>query len=104
MADVQQPELDKTRSEAVEDLKRTATVDTVHNDEAVRVLANYTGDTEWSDEEEKLLVKKIDRRLLSIVITTYGLQYYDKAMLSQAVSPYRAEKCSPADSHRRSSA
>lgn len=77
--------LEKTRSEAVEDLKKTTTVDTLHNDEGVRVLANYTGDTNWTDAEEKKLVKKIDRRLLSIVVTTYGLQYYDKAMLSQAV-------------------
>lgn len=78
--------VEKSRSEAVEDLKRTATLDTVHQDEAVRVLAHYTGATEWTDAEEKKLVKKIDRRLLSIVVTTYGLQYYDKAMLSQAVS------------------
>lgn len=78
-------EVEKTKTEAIDDLKRTTTVDTLHNDEAVRVLANYTGDTEWSDAEEKKLVKKIDRRLLSIVVTTYGLQYYDKAMLSQAV-------------------
>lgn len=78
--------LEKIKSEAVDDLKRTATIDTLHNDEGVRVLANYTGDTEWDDAEEKKLVKKIDRKLLSIVVTTYGLQYYDKAMLSQAVS------------------
>ena len=66
------------------ELEKSITVDTLHNDEGLRVLANYHGDQEWSAEEEKKLTKKIDRRLLSIVVTTYGLQYYDKAMLGQA--------------------
>lgn len=72
--------------ETLEDLKKTATIDTLHNDEAVKVLAAYGGDQEWSQQEEKKLVRKIDRRLLTILCATYGLQYYDKAMLSQAVS------------------
>ena len=67
-----------------DELEKSITVDTLHNDEGLRVLANYHGDQEWSAEEEKKLTKKIDRRLLSIVVTTYGLQYYDKAMLGQA--------------------
>jgi hypothetical protein len=71
-------------SDNVEDLQKTATIDTLHNDEALKVLATYTGDQEWSQQEEKKLVKKIDRRLLSVLCATYGLQYYDKAMLSQA--------------------
>ena len=75
----------KSSDEKVEELKKTITVDTLHNDEAVKVLANYQGELEWTEPEEKKLIKKIDRRLLSIVVTTYGLQYYDKAMLSQAV-------------------
>ena len=69
----------------VEDLKKTITVDTLHNDEALKVLANYQGEETWTAEEEKKLTRKIDRRLLSILCITYGLQYYDKAMLSQAV-------------------
>lgn len=69
----------------LEELKKTITVDTLHNDEALKVLANYQGEETWSAEEEKKLTKKIDRRLLSILCITYGLQYYDKAMLSQAV-------------------
>ncbi|KIX00588.1 uncharacterized protein Z518_09653 [Rhinocladiella mackenziei CBS 650.93] len=56
-------------------------VDTMHNDEAMKVLANYTGD---EGSEEKRLTKKIDRRLLPILCLTYALQYYDKAMISQA--------------------
>jgi hypothetical protein len=68
------------------DLQKSVTVDTVHNDEAIKVLATYAGDEAWEPREEKKLVRKIDRRLLSILCVTYGLQYYDKAMLSQAVS------------------
>lgn len=85
MESISNAEAEKTREEAIEDLKKTITVDTVHNDEGVKVLANYQGELIWTEQEEKKLVKKIDRRLLSIVVTTYGLQYYDKAMLSQAV-------------------
>lgn len=67
------------------ELQRTITLDTVHHDEAIRVLDAYEGDRTWTEQEEKKLVRKIDRQLLSIVVTTYGLQYYDKAMLAQAV-------------------
>lgn len=61
------------------------TVDTVHNDEALKVFAEYTGEREWSTAEEKRLRRKIDWRLMPVLCITYGLQYYDKAMLSQAV-------------------
>lgn len=60
-------------------------VDTVHQDEAMKVLATYDGDLHWDPQEEKVLVRKIDKRLMPILILTYGLQYYDKAMLAQAV-------------------
>ncbi|CAG9996109.1 unnamed protein product [Clonostachys byssicola] len=60
------------------------TVDTVHTDEAVKVLAAYQGDEAWTDEEEKRLRRKIDWRLMPVLCLTYMLQYYDKAMLSQA--------------------
>lgn len=84
MAD-QAIETDKQNPENVENLTKVTTFDTIHNDEAIRVLGTYEGDREWTEEEEKKLVRKIDRRLLSILCATYGLQYYDKAMLSQAV-------------------
>ena len=74
-----------TTPRTLEELKHTTTIDTVHQDEAVRVLAQYAGDEAWTPEEEKKLVRRIDRKLLSLLIVTYGLQYYDKAMLSQAV-------------------
>jgi len=75
---------------ALDELKKITTVDTVHNDEAVKVLATYAGDPSWTEAEEKKLRRKIDRRLISILCITYGLQYYDKAMLSQAVCKYTA--------------
>ena len=72
---------------AVEDSKpANQNVDTVHQDEALKVLENYAGEKEWTPQEEKKLSRKIDWRLMPVLCMTYGLQYYDKAMLSQAVS------------------
>lgn len=70
--------------QTLEDLKHTRTIDTIHNDEALRILAQYAGDASWTPEEEKKLVRRLDRKLISLLVITYGLQYYDKAMLSQA--------------------
>ncbi|KAJ0331533.1 hypothetical protein COL5a_002195 [Colletotrichum fioriniae] len=72
------------RPEGVAEMKPSAAVDTVHNDEALKVLEGYTGDYEWTEKEEKKLRRKIDWRLMPVLCMTYGLQYYDKAMLSQA--------------------
>jgi hypothetical protein len=83
---VHQERISQPPSTTLEDLENSKTiVDTVHNDEALKVLAQYAGDTSWTEQEEKKLRHKIDRRLLSILCITYGLQYYDKAMLGQAV-------------------
>lgn len=77
---------DAERTASQQDEKNElAPVDTVHGDEAQRVLASYTGDREWSEQEEKKLTRKIDRKLVPMLCITYALQYYDKAMLSQAV-------------------
>ncbi|KPI37123.1 putative transporter [Cyphellophora attinorum] len=65
-------------------VEKVTTVDTLHADEATVVLARHTTESTWTESEEKNLVRKIDRRLLGIMFATYGLQYYDKAMLSQA--------------------
>lgn len=65
--------------------KPKANVDDIRNDAAVNILEQYTGNLEWSDVEEKHLVRKIDRKLMPLMFLTYGLQYYDKSMLSQAV-------------------
>ncbi|OBT73466.1 hypothetical protein VF21_07296 [Pseudogymnoascus sp. 05NY08] len=63
---------------------KTESADTRYNDEAMIVLAQEHGDDAWSPEEEKRLLRKLDWQLLPILCFTYGLQYYDKAMLSQA--------------------
>lgn len=68
-----------------EEAQRMETIDTVHNDEAVKVLATYHGEETWDNTEEKRLRRKIDWKLMPVLCLTYGLQYYDKAMLSQAV-------------------
>lgn len=85
-SDAVHQEVSQAPSTTLDDLAKSKTIDTIHNDEAMKVLANYAGDTSWSEQEEKKLRHKIDRRLLSILCITYGLQYYDKAMLGQAVS------------------
>lgn len=71
------------------EMEKAATVDTVHHDEAIKVLANYNGDGTWTEEEEKKLLRRIDWCLMPILCVTYGLQYYDKAMFSQAVRTFQ---------------
>lgn len=78
-------QLEDGKVDAAGPSKVAGDVDTKHQDEAMRVLGTYTGDTEWSEEEEKKLRRRLDWRLLPVLCATYGLQYYDKAMLSQAV-------------------
>ncbi|CAI7667254.1 unnamed protein product [Penicillium pancosmium] len=74
----------KSSSSDLPEIEKSATLDTVHNDEAIKVLANYTGDEVWTNEEEKKVLRRIDWKLMPILCVTYGLQYYDKAMFSQA--------------------
>lgn len=81
--DVEPATSQKLEAEQVNALK---TIDTVHQDEALKVLSQYAGDQTWTPQEEKKLTRKIDRKLITLLCITYGLQYYDKAMLSQAVS------------------
>lgn len=75
---VQQQEHAPPAPAEVPALKSSFTVDTVHHDEAMKVLANYDGPDTWDEAEEKKLRRKIDRRLLPILCITYALQYYDK--------------------------
>lgn len=63
-----------TSEKAPEDLKKHVTVDTIHQDEAMKVLATYDGPEEWDEAEEKRVTRKIDKRLLPILMATYGLQ------------------------------
>ncbi|PGH19176.1 hypothetical protein AJ80_04145 [Polytolypa hystricis UAMH7299] len=60
----------------VDDLEKKATVDTVHHDEALKVLPNYTGDETWAEKEEKHLLRKFDRRLLPLLYLTCGLHVW----------------------------
>lgn len=55
-------------------LSKHDVIDTVHNDEAMKVLAMNTGSDTWEASEEKKLIRKIDRKLLSLLCLTYGLQ------------------------------
>lgn len=91
MADVEKAheihtENSRTPENERDDAHKITPVDTVHQDEAMKVLAGYTGEETWTEEEEKQVRRKIDLRLMPVLCMTYGLQYYDKAMLSQAVS------------------
>lgn len=71
------------------DLEKVVQVDTLHDDEAMKVFAAYDGPLEWTAAEEKRVVRKTDLKLLVILCLTYALQFYDKGMLSQAVGRIR---------------
>lgn len=45
-------------------------IDTVHNDEALKVLAQEHGEDVWDAAEEKRLLRKLDRKLLPILCLT----------------------------------
>ena len=49
------------------DAQKAPVADTLHNDEATKIFATYDGDQSWTEDEEKRLVRKIDRRLLVIL-------------------------------------
>lgn len=76
--------------ETANTIKKSQTVDTLRDDEALQVLANHDGDQHWDEAEENRLRRKIDWRLMPVLCMTYCLQYYDKAMLSQAVSIWKS--------------
>lgn len=57
----------------LKELQGQKTIDTIHTDEALRVLANYAGDRTWTEIEEKRVIKKVDRQLLPLLILTYGM-------------------------------
>ena len=82
-------ELAKNPGVDVEDGNKLTTIDTVHQDEALKVLAAYSGEETWTEKEESQVRRIIDWRLMPVLCVTYGLQYYDKAMLSQAVRSFQ---------------
>lgn len=82
----QDVEKEASRISENEDVLKPSVLDTVHGDEAVKVIHNYSGQTSWTEQEEKRLVRKVDIRLITILAITGALQFYDKALLSSAVS------------------
>lgn len=59
--------------EVQDDLQKATTVDTLHNDEAVRILARHGSNETWTPDEEKKLRRKIDRKLLTILCKFPGM-------------------------------
>jgi pyrroloquinoline quinone (PQQ) biosynthesis protein C len=90
---IQAEENPKSPAEAVDELKRTVTVDTLHTDEALKVLANYNGDETWTEKEEKKVQRKIDRRLLPILCATYGLQVSTRLNKTENVESSQEDYC-----------
>lgn len=78
------PEALHTESLEVENggIKR---IDTVHGDEAIKVIVGYDGEQTWTETEERKLRNKIDLKLLPVLCITYALLYADKVLLGQAV-------------------
>ena len=58
-----------------EDLQKVEKVDTLHNDEALKILARHGSNETWTPDEEKKLRRKIDRKLLTILCMFSGLGY-----------------------------
>ncbi|PSR80540.1 allantoate permease [Coniella lustricola] len=84
MTDHAKPEQLVEELSNAEEIAPTKTIDTLHHDEALKVIARYTGDSDWTEAEEGKLRRKVDWKLMPILCMTYGLLYYDKAMLGQA--------------------
>jgi hypothetical protein len=93
MASVEEMQIQQKEEQAqpptpqMAELKSGFVVDTIHTDEAMKIIANYDGQETWDKAEEKRLRKKIDRRLLPILCITYALQYYDKGTICVSCSP-----------------
>jgi len=67
------PELDsKYSEEALEKASSSENVEPKHP-------------VEFTEEEEKKVVRRIDWTILPLMVTTWGLAYYDKTMMGQAV-------------------
>lgn len=66
-----------------------SSIDVAQFDEALKIVEDHIrsgGQESWTEQEEKALRRKVDWRLIPVICLSYGLQAYDKAMLSQAVS------------------
>ena len=54
---------------------KPVTVDTVRSNEAMKPITAYASDRAWNPEGEKLIVRNIDTKLISIMALSYILQY-----------------------------
>lgn len=84
-ADPERPAADGRPQSSASSPEKPTAVDAGHQDEALKVLGAYGGNPEWTEEEEKGIRRRLDWRLMPVLCITYGLQHYDKTMLSQAV-------------------
>jgi hypothetical protein len=72
-------------SKEVEQVKPGQATGSLHQSEAPTTSILQHGQQGWMPQEERSLIRRLDRTLLPLLVVSYGLQYYDKAMLSQAV-------------------
>jgi hypothetical protein len=91
--EIRSEELKKLNTD-VEDGNKRITIHTVHQDEALNVFVAYEGEQAWTEKEENQVRRIIDFRLMPVLCITYRLQYYEKSMLSQAVSLYLRQSSS----------
>ena len=63
----------ETSSTMMDEVKNLDLIEIVHNDEAVKVLASYSGDQNQEPLEEKTLVREVDRKLLPIMCITLAI-------------------------------
>lgn len=61
--------------ETPEDFQKAEKVDTLHNDEALKILARHGSNETWTPDEEKKLRRKIDRKLLTILCKLAGFTH-----------------------------
>jgi hypothetical protein len=73
-------------SKEVEQVKPERATGSLHQSEATTTSVLHHEQQGWMPQEEQNLIRRLDRVLLPLLVVSYGLQYYDKAMLSQAVS------------------
>ena len=78
--------------ERVEDTAEQAVIEpksgdrrNTYEDEALKVLEKHSSLETWTSEDEQRLRRRVDWKLMPILCMTFAFQYYDKALLSQAV-------------------
>ena len=59
---------DSSKHTSVDMERKSEEIETLHNDEGVKVLATYDGDLSWVPAEEKRLVRKIDRSVFQVIL------------------------------------